>query len=283
MTIVIATCRAYPELSTSNATLAGALVAAGSEVAARPWNGAPLAEFAAARAVLLRQTWDYTQDPGGYAAWAVRAETLGARLINRAGLAVWNNDKRHLIEMAAAGIATPETRDLSREDDPAAVVRALGGRVVLKPAFGGSGRGVRLASPETVAETLAGIAAEMPGASVMAQEFCPEIAAGEWSLVFVAGMLSHAILSRPAEGEFRTNSAFGPDRRQAEAPPEAAAAGRAILDWLGETPLIARIDGVMRGPCFLCTELELTDPDIALHLAEGSAERLARAILEALG
>ena len=48
---------------------------------------------------------------------------------------------------------------------------------------------------------------------------------------------------------------------------------------LGEPLLCVRVDGVLRDENFICTELEPTDSDLHLHLADGSATRLAAATL----
>jgi len=48
------------------------------------------------------------------------------------------------------------------------------------------------------------------------------------------------------------------------------------------TPLCGRVDGVMRAGAFVCTELELCDPDLHLHLAPEVATVLAAATLRRL-
>jgi hypothetical protein len=46
------------------------------------------------------------------------------------------------------------------------------------------------------------------GAQVV-QPFLPEIREGEWSLIFLGGEFSHAVVKRPAEGAFRVQHDFG--------------------------------------------------------------------------
>ncbi len=48
--------------------------------------------------------------------------------------------------------------------------------------------------------------------AILVQEFLPEIAEGEVSLVYFDGVFSHAIRKCPPAGEFRVNSRFGATR-----------------------------------------------------------------------
>ena len=281
MHIVLTTCRSHPTLSRSNTHLAEALEAAGARVSVLPWNSAPTSDFIEADLVLLRQTWDYQADAGGFAAWACRLEMLGARLEAPAALAVWNNDKRSLIEIEAPipqTIALPDTLDGALErleifgDAP----------FVVKPVFGGDGIGVHRTTRGQFADIWHSTRAEVPGRPLMAQAFLPEIADGEWKLSCFDGEPRIAVHAVPQAGEFRINGRFGPKVCRATPPDDAVAVARALLASLG-TPLIARVDGVMQGGRFVVTELELTDPDLHLHLAPEEAAPLARACLARAG
>lgn len=142
MHICIAACRANPQLSSSNRTLQSALKAYGARVSVLNWNEHTVAEFLSCDLILLRQTWDYQNDPGGFAAWLIRLHAMGAQIEARPDLAIWNNDKRTLIEIKDAGVEIPETYRsvedaIARQGD-----RGSTEKLVLKPAFGGDGVGV---------------------------------------------------------------------------------------------------------------------------------------------
>ena len=66
-TITLATCAAWPALSTSDACLAAALRVRGRIVVSAPWNGA--FEPFAHGLVVIRSTWDYHETPDAYVAW----------------------------------------------------------------------------------------------------------------------------------------------------------------------------------------------------------------------
>ncbi len=281
MLIGLAVGNANPKLSVSDQMLADAFAALGARVAAPRWNGEPLAAFLDCDAVLLRGTWDYQADPAAFADWLRRLEDAGGRVFNSAALAIWNNDKRHIIELAARGAAVPRTIEVGHAAT-ADMVRELGGDVVVKPAWGGDGVGVRRVDAESVDAAIADILAEAPGRPLMVQPYLPEIAAGEWSLVFIGGEFAHAVLKRPAAGDFRVNSRFGGVRARAEPVGGIIEDAARILDLLPARPLYARIDGVVRAGSLLCTELELTDPGLYFDLAPESAGKLAVATLALL-
>ena len=79
---------------------------------------------------------------------------------------------------------------------------------------------------------------------MLVQPFVEEIQTrGEWSLVFIETEMTHAVLKRPATGEFRVQPRFGGtvERRP---PDRVRAVARAALAALPVPPLYARIDGV---------------------------------------
>lgn len=275
MKIVVAMCRSHPEPSASNAIYVAALRALGAEVTTPAWNIAPADAFADADAVILRQTWDYQQDAAGFAAWASGLVLAGGTVLNPPHVAIWNNDKRTIAALAKAGFDAPATVDLER----GGVEAIPTDRLVIKPAYGGDGYGVTLTDRAGLERALTDARAAFPGRPFLAQEYLAEIAEGEWSLTFIGGAFSHAVLKHAAPGEFRANSRFGAERQSREPPAAAVETAAAILRWLGVDLLAARVDGVMRNGRLVVTELELNDPNLNLDLAPGSAERLAEATL----
>jgi hypothetical protein len=138
--VVLATCRAWPELSPSDRALAEALERRGFRAESAPWNG-PFEPFAGAAAVVIRATWDYHQELDGYRAWLDRLDA--ARTFNAHGLVRWNLEKSYLTELAARGAAVPASAIV--EADAALVAAALERmaltEAVIKPTVGASGVG----------------------------------------------------------------------------------------------------------------------------------------------
>lgn len=274
--IGIAVGAANRNLSVSDSLFADALVASGCRVVSVSWNECAISDLATCDAIVLRATWDYQDDPRGFSSWTRQIEEAGIRLFNSAALAAWNNDKRHTIELFDAGLPVPRTLDMERwQGSVADAADALGGDVVLKPTWGGDGIGVHRATSRSVDSVIAEVRAELPDRPLLMQPYLPSIKDGEWSLIFVAGQFCHAALKLPASEDFRANSRFGATRRLATPPKVAVDVAAQVLAFVGSAPLYARVDGVMANNNFICTELELTDPNLYLDLAPQTAERLA--------
>lgn len=288
MKVAVVTCAAYPGLSVSDALYGAALERLGATVETLSWNGDPAA-VPAADAVVLRSPWDYPRNLPAFLRWLDTCEAAGARLFNPPALVRWNADKRYLLDLRRVGVAMPPLEVLPPDADAAdlrgALARLGADRAVLKPLCGGSGFGVGLAAPETLADDLARVRAEAPGCRLLAQAFVPEIAtAGEISAVFVGGRFAHAVRKRPAAGEFRVNTRFSPYPPEAIEPSACVreAAERVLRALPVEVPpLYARVDGVEVGDAFVCLEAEVIDPALFFQVAPESAELLARATVNA--
>lgn len=283
--ICFVTCRHWPEISESDRLAQRALEARGATVQARAWND-PGAEWHGFDAVVLRSNWDYHLDPDGFRAWLHRLERAGARVWNPPDLVRWNLSKRYLPALRAAGVPTVPTVILDEQDPPdlAAVMARHGWRaVVVKPEIGASAHDTRLVTEATVDEATAALASGAIRRPVMVQPFLEEITSrGEWSLVFVDGAFTHAVLKRPAPGEFRVQPRLGGTALAGSPPAAALAAARATLAAVPGPALYARIDGVETREGFLIMEVEVNEPGLFFTHAPAAAERFAEALLRAL-
>jgi glutathione synthase/RimK-type ligase-like ATP-grasp enzyme len=119
---------------------------------------------------------------------------------------------------------------------------------------------------------------------VMVQPFLPELARhGEWSVMFIGGEFSHAVLKRPRDGDFRVQHEHGGSAELRTLPAHILATARTILTRAPGRCLYARVDGVEIGGTFVLVELELLEPSMFLGAEPGVAERFADAIGRALG
>jgi hypothetical protein len=246
-TIILATAADQPDITASDKLYAEALERRGIGVAGAPWDG-PLAAFEGATSVTIRSTWGYYRAAEAFRDWteAMAAATL---LLNPIALVRWNLRKDYLGKLAATGVRVPHSHLVAAQAD--AIEKAFNqtgwARAVVKPATGASGYSVELVARGEAAAFVARLPAEARPAGLLVQEFLPEIADGELSLVYFDGTFGHAVRKRPPKGEFRVNSRFGATRH-AETPPRAVVEqGAMALRTLPELPLYARVDGVMRG------------------------------------
>ncbi len=280
--ICFVTCQRWPEISESDQLAQRALEARGATVEARAWNR-PGADFGGFDAVVLRSNWDYHFDADGFLAWLARLERDDARIWNPPGLVRWNLSKRYLLALRAAGVPTVPTVVLEDETRAGleAVMAARGwSTVVVKPEISASAHDTRLVTRDTVAEAAAALGAGAIRRPVLVQPFVEEIRTrGEWSLVFIDGAFTHAVLKRPGPDEFRVQPQLGGSAAASPPPNGVISAGRAALAALPQAPLYARIDGVEAREGFVVMEVEVNEPGLFFTHAASAAVRFAEALL----
>jgi glutathione synthase/RimK-type ligase-like ATP-grasp enzyme len=277
--IVLATASDQPEITASDRLYAGALERRGFSVTGAPWDG-PRAAFDGAAAVVIRSTWGYYRASAAFSDWA-EAMAAARRLFNPIALVRWNLRKDYIARLAAACVRVPRTYFVACETG--AIEEVFGGtgwsRAVVKPMTGASGYSVELVTPGRVRESVARLAAEARLSGVLVQEFLPEIADGELSLIYFNGTFSHAVRKRPPQGEFRVNSRFGATRSAETPSREVTEQGAAALRALPEPPLYARVDGVVRDGALIVIEVEVLEPALFLEFDPPAAERFADATI----
>ncbi|WP_138758505.1 ATP-grasp domain-containing protein [Modestobacter altitudinis] len=282
--IGVATCAAAPQLDEDGPLLLAALADVG--VRARPvvWDD-PRVDWAAFDAVLVRSTWDYPLRREEFLAWTARCPAM----VNPREVLAWNTDKHYLDDLARAGVPTIPTVFVPPDHS----WTAPEGDYVVKPTVSGSaadtGRFRRPDDPGALA-LVARLHAQ--GRTAMVQPYLPGIERdGETSVVFLGGVLSHAVRREPlltvdgvraavvvadVLGSVREVRVTDAQRAVAEAALAAVPGGRQQLGY-------ARVDLVPgpTGPVVL--EVEATD--CFLFLASASAEgrrRLAEHVVAQL-
>ena len=283
--ICFVTCRTWPEISESDRLVQQALEARGATVEARAWNS-PEADWDGFDAIVLRSNWDYHFNPDAFLGWLDRLERAGARIWNPPALVRWNLTKAYLLELARAGVPTVATvilADATRAGLEAVMAARGWSRVVMKPVISASAHDTRLVSGATMDEAVAALESGTIRRPVLVQPFVEEIQTrGEWSLVFIDGELTHAVLKRPAPDEFRVQPRLGGTVETPPPPDGVRAVARAALAALPVPPLYARIDGVETTAGFLIMEVEVNEPGLFFPYAPAAADRFAEALLRRL-
>ncbi len=194
----------------------------------------------------------------------------------------WNTDKAYLLDLADEGIAIVSTLEANRlSTDHLAEARAQFAceTLVVKPSISGGADGTyRLARGDP-------IPFDVLERAMLIQPLLPSIAEeGEFSLFCFDGLFSHAILKRPAAGDFRVQEQFGGGEIGVEAPQDALDLAYAVLGVLPEVPLYARIDMLRdEAGAFRLMELEVIEPSLFLHHAPDGGAMLKEAVLRRLG
>ncbi len=300
MNIVFATCSHQPFITADDQPLADALGALGYQVEPEPWTDIDPDARLAADPVVLRSTWDYHRLPTMFTAWLAAMADSGRPLLNPAEVVRGNIDKIYLQGLAAAGIAIPKTRWLDRPE-VAGLAAILGEeqwrRAVVKPRIGATAHGTFLITADALPATRSSRHAETvsegwpsdddlaPGraAGALVQQFIPEIRdRGEVSLVYAGGEFSHAVVKRGKDGDFRVQKDFGGVAEPLAPSAALLAFGRSVMAHVPESCAYARVDVVESALGPVLMELELIEPELYFSIVPGSAERMARAIVDRL-
>jgi glutathione synthase/RimK-type ligase-like ATP-grasp enzyme len=198
----------------------------------------------------------------------------------------WNAEKSYLRELAERGIDVVPTRWVERgaAESLASVLAETGWScAVVKPAISAAAHSTWRTSPDEAAAREAEFRALVASGRVLVQPYLDVVEHdGEWSLVFIDGAFSHAVVKRPKAGDFRVQSHHGGEEHATVAPPALIAAAEAVVRAGAAECLYARVDGCVLDGRFHLMELELLEPSLFLREHPAAAERLADALVRAL-
>ena len=282
--LALATSTKYSNLTEDDRRLLAPFEALGFEAEPAVWTDKAY-PWTSCSAIVIRSCWDYHLVPEEFLAWIAKLETARIPLLNSAPLIRWNVDKSYLRDLDARGICIVPTvwaedgAPIRLEDQ----LRELEWqKAVIKPRISATAHRTQLVTAEeaSAAQNLFDHLRRGPG--VMLQKFMNGIAReGEWSLIFFAGVFSHAVLKQPKPGDFRVQNDYGGTAHLAEPPPLALEGATRAVRAVDPT-VYARVDGVVEDGQFWLMELELIEP--ALFLAEHPAapRRFAGAVKQAL-
>ena len=211
------------------------------------------------RLILPLFAWGYQRDVAVWYALLDRLESEALPVVNPVPVLRWNSDKAYLAELGAKGVAVVPTIEVAALGDAvlaAARAELDAEEVVIKPAISGGADGThRIAAG-------AAVPADALGQRRLVQPLMPGILTeGEYSLFFFDGKFSHAIVKRPASGDFRVQEQFGGRESDWDASAEARALAAAALAAAPAPPVYARVD-MVRGAdgTLLLMELEVIEP-----------------------
>lgn len=269
--IALATSAAWPELTDDDRLLIPALQQLGVEAVPVVWDAR--IDWTHFDRLVIRSCWDYHLRPDEFLDWIDGLEKACVAVQNPPRLVRWNIDKRYLRELSVAGATIPPTMWIEDGEvlSSAEVLHQRGwSSAIVKPTVSASAYKLRRICKDELAVQLKGPA--------IVQQFIPEIVScGEWSLVFLGGKYSHAVIKHPVAEDFRVQSEFGGRTALAEPRPEMVDEAARIVGSLPGRPLYARIDGIDCRGTFILMEVELIEPELFLGLGS-AANRFAEEI-----
>ena len=315
--VALATSSNWPDLAPDDRLMGPALAKVGVDTEVTIWTDGGVA-WDRFDLVVVRSCWDYHDDLPRWLSWLDEMDAVehvgrsGPRLWNPPAALRWNSRKTYLRDLADRGVPVVPTTWLTEADLEswpaleAAFDRSRWDDFVCKPAVSAGALGTFRLRRGDLKSSQRRVTASLPGlrrrGPLLVQPFLREISdEGEWSLLFFDGRLSHAVLKRPAPGDFRVQEKHG-GSTIAAVPPAllVVAAEKALIDAaaaiepdsLLRTPLLyARVDLVVSAGRPMLMELEITEPALFLETAPASnaitapstvgsaADRFASAIL----
>lgn len=256
------------------------LAARGLAVETIPWNQ-PGVDWRRYALVVIRSTWDYQHHAENFLRTLAAIEAV-TRLHNSAAIARWNMKKTYLRELAAQGVPTVPTiwRDGLARGGLLTLFDELGAdEAVIKPVMSGNAEGAWRLDRQRAKDLAGVLEAYFHGRPLMMQAFEQAIVSeGEFSLIYLGGAYSHAILKVPKAGDFRVQEEHGSDLRTVTPEPALRATSDAAIAAVGERLLYGRADLVRHGREFRVMELELVEPALYLRMDPGAPARFADAI-----
>ncbi|WP_422058874.1 ATP-grasp domain-containing protein [Sphingopyxis sp.] len=269
----------YEKWQPAFARKAAALTGAGLVVEQRVWTDP--GDLSGYDLILPLFAWGYQRDVAVWYGLLDRLEAEDLPVVNPVAVLRWNSDKAYLAQLAAKNVAVVPTVEATALDEASlAEARATLGadEVVIKPAVSGGADGThRIASG-------APVPTDAIGQRRLVQPLMQGIlTTGEFSLFYFAGRFSHAIVKRPASGDFRVQEQFGGREEPWTASVAAQALAEAALAAAPAPPVYARVDmvGDAAGTLHIM-ELELIEPSLFLHHAPDKGAAFGSAIYAAI-
>lgn len=246
-----------------------------------PWQQTAV-EWRQYGGVILRTTWDYQNNLPAFLG-VLQQITSQTRLANPLEIVKWNADKkiylRDLEERGGSIVPTIWNNSKIESSQIEQWFDELGSdEIVIKPTVGANAQdALRLKRGEEDVATLSRL---FDNRSCMVQPFMRGITEeGEFSLFYIDGEYSYAILKTPKPQDFRVQEEHGGIIQAIEPPPGLLAAGKEILKHISTPLLYARADFVRtEDDKFALMELELIEPSLYLRKAEHAPRLFAEAI-----
>lgn len=278
--IVVVNSLAFAEHDPEAPLVVRALDESGVHAELQPWD-ADLS-WGGYDLVVVRSPWDYFTRLDEFLTWVeqVAAQT---RIVNPASVIRWNSHKGYLAEMAARGVPVLPTLMLERGSSGAAERLAACGwpDVVAKPAVDGGAREALRTDPRS-AEAAAHVERLVAAGDVVVQPYAPQVEAGETSLLFFGGELSHAVRKVPAAGDYRVQAHHGGTEHPHEPTPAELETARRAMACAPDRLTYARVDLIDVEGVPTLMELEVIEPDLFLRHDEEALGRFTAAVLAEL-
>ncbi len=276
--VYLVTYRELPQLADDDRVLLEELRRLGLRAVPAVWDD-PAVDWAAARAAVVRSTWDYHHNHERFLEWVDRIGGL-TRLLNPPDTLRWNSHKTYLADLEGRGVPIVPTVWLTAGSE-ASLPELMSGQgweqAVVKPTVSASAHETWRVRPGEAGKAQARFDRLLAERDVMVQPYLPSVEdPGERSLMFVEGQHTHTVRRvTPLDLDKGEETSARP----VEADQDEVALAYKVLHAAGRQAVYARVDlardeeGTPR-----LMELELIEPSLFLGHAPPAARMLAAAI-----
>ena len=261
-----------------------AFLTLGQELVAVDWKD-PSINWKQFSRVVPKAAWDYAESHDDFLSFLERLQYYKIECRNSVNTLIWNMRKTYLLDLKARGLNVAELRIFSRGSKPNLEAWAKGlspeQNIVLKPSISGGARDTVRCTVGELTKQLPLIEKILAESDLIFQPYFGQIAThGEYSFFFFDGEYSHAILKKPARGDFRAHPIYGALTTRHEASAAEIAEAKVFVEAVKEPCAYARVDGFKSQGKLLLLELELIEPYLYFEQApKSSVLQFCRAVL----
>ena len=243
-------------------------------------------DWSSTRCALFRTTWDYFHRFAEFDNWLehVKSRTL---LINPYEQVKWNQDKHYLRDLAAQGVNVTPTRYIPRgEKTTLADLHKETGwvKTVLKPTVSGAGRHTYKLTPDLWGQRETILQELLQHEDMMLQPFQEKVPTkGEVAYMVIGGEVTHAVLKKAKQGDFRVQDDFGGTVHDYTPSEKEVAFAEFAISKVDPLPAYARVDVIWDNDDQLAvSELELIEPEMWFRNCPEAADKLAEVVANIL-
>ena len=231
--------------------------------------------------VVIRTTWDYTENLKKFLKVLENIKNSGAKLFNPYSLICWNSDKIYLRALSEKGVSVVESLYFSEENFLEQAENFKSEKFILKPRVGAGSKGISFVSLDELTRLKKN---HQKTKTHFVQPFIKEIHQGERSYFYFNGEFSYAIKKTPKKGDFRVQEEYGGIITIHEAnAQELEEAKKAVESVKEHDPLYLRVDAVITEKNeWKLMELEAIEPSMFFRVVSEGAELFASALMERL-
>lgn len=247
------------------------------------WDN-PTFDWSSTEMILFRTCWDYSGRFLEFSKWLERVQKQ-TKLINSASQIDWNINKHYLEDLMDRGIFVPPTKIITPKTKLTLSEwqEELGWEeMVLKPVVSAGGRHTYRISKENIEKYEPVFDELIEEEAMLLQPFLHQIITkGEIALMVIDGKVTHAVLKKAKQGDFRVQDDFGGSVEDYKPNAEEIAFAEKVVAACPEKPIYARVDLVWdNDDRITLAEIELIEPEMWFRKNPVAADELATAIVK---